>query len=196
MIKVGITGGIGSGKSLACEIFSRLGVSVYNADCRAKWLMNNNTLLKQKLITRWGNQVYKNDQLDRSYLAGIIFEDKNAVEYVNSLVHPAVKIDFRDWCSLHLDDDYVIEEAALLFESNSYLDMDIMVTVFSNEKVRIDRVCKRDHVTKEQVIQRMNNQLPDEEKIKRSEFVIYNSNEQSMLEQVIKLHHTLISRKK
>ena len=194
MIKVGITGGIGSGKSMACEIFSRLGVPVYNADSRAKWLMNNNIPLKQQLIAHWGNQVYKNNQLDRSFLAGIIFEDKTAIEFINSLVHPAVRIDFQKWCSLFVDKAYVIQEAALLFESNACKDIDIMVAVFSPENIRIDRVCKRDHVSKEQVIQRMNNQLSDEDKVKRSEFVIYNNEEQSMLEQVVKLHQILISR--
>ena len=196
MIKVGITGGIGSGKSIACEVFSRIGVPVYNADNRAKWLMNNNITLKQQLIARWGNQVYKNNQLDRSFLAGIIFEDKDAIEFVNSLVHPAVRNDFQEWCSLHPDEAYVIQEAALLFESNAYNDMDVMVTVFSTEKVRIDRVCKRDQVTREQVIQRMNNQLPDEEKVKRSDFVVYNNEDQSLLEQTLKLHSLLISRSK
>lgn len=194
MIKVGITGGMGSGKTIVCEIFIRLGISLYNADNKAKWLMNNNENLKQQLIERWGNRLYKNNQLDRSFLADIIFTDKKALEYVNSIVHPAVNIDFKKWCFLHTKEVYVIEESALLFESMAFSDMDVMVTVYSPENIRIERVIRRDNVPRAQVINRMNNQLSDEEKVKRSDFVIYNNEKQSLLEQVLNLHNTLISR--
>ena len=194
MIKVGITGGIGSGKTTVCEIFIRLGISLYNSDSKAKWLMNNNENIKQQLIERWGSQLYKNNQLDRSFLAEIIFADKKALEYVNSIVHPAVNTDFKKWSILHTKEVYVIEESALLFESKAYSDMDVTVTVYSPENIRIERVIKRDNVSREQVINRINNQLSDQEKVKRSEFVIYNNEKQSLLEQVLNLHNELISR--
>ncbi len=194
MIKVGITGGIGSGKTIVCEIFIRLGISLYNADNKAKWLMNNNENIKQQLTERWGNQLYKNNQLDRSFLAGIIFADKKAIEYVNAIVHPAVNNDFKKWSILHSREVYVIEESALLFESNACSDMDVMVTVYSPENIRIERVIKRDNISRAQVINRMNNQLSDQEKVKRSEFVIYNNEKQSLLEQVLNLHNELTSR--
>lgn len=194
MTKVGITGGIGSGKSIVCEIFNRLGISIYNADNRAKWLMNNNVVLKQQLIARWGNQLYKNNQLDRSFLAGIIFANKEAIEFVNSVVHPAVNVDFKEWFSLHSNEAYVIKEAALLFESNTYREMDVIVTVYAPENLRIERVLKRDNISKAQVINRMNNQLSDEEKVKRSDYIIFNNEQQSLLEQVLNLHNILISK--
>lgn len=194
MTKVGITGGIGSGKSIVCEIFNRLGISIYNADNRAKWLMNNNVVLKQQLIARWGNQLYKNNQLDRSFLAGIIFANKEAIEFVNSVVHPAVNVDFKEWFSLHSNEAYVIKEAALLFESNTYREMDVIVTVYAPENLRIERVLKRDNISKPQVINRMNNQLSDEEKVKRSDYIIFNNEQQSLLEQVLNLHNILISK--
>jgi dephospho-CoA kinase len=194
MIKVGITGGIGSGKSLVCEIFLRLGISIYNADTRAKWLMNSDEKIKQILISKWGQQIYKNNQLDRSMLAGIIFDNKEAIDLVNSIVHPAVGIDFKNWCKEHTNEIYIIKEAALLFESNADKDLDTMVTVYSKKNIRIERVIKRDKITREQVISRINNQLPDEEKVKRSEFVIVNNEEQSVLMQVLNLHNTIITR--
>ena len=194
MIKVGITGGIGSGKSIVSEIFVRLGISIYNADTRAKWLMNTNDNLKQQFVARWGNQLNKNNQLDRSYLAGIIFDNKEAINFVNSLVHPAVRTDFQNWCQSHSEESYVMEEAALLFESHANEEMDIMITVYSDENIRINRVIKRDKLTKEQVISRMNNQLSDEEKVKRSEYIIYNNETKSILEQALNLHKILISR--
>ena len=188
MIKVGITGGIGSGKSVICEAFNKLGVNIYDADIRAKALINENIQIRKKLVTRFGRSLYKNDQLDRSMLAGIIFDDKIALEFVNSIIHPAVGDDFRVWCKQHEHEPYIIEEAALLFESGAYKEMNKMVTVYAPEALRINRVLLRDKVTQEQVKSRMNNQLPDEEKMQRSDFVIYNDEKHSVLEQVLKLH--------
>ncbi len=194
MIKVGITGGIGSGKSIVCEMLTHLGISVYNADIRAKWLMNNNLTLKQALSNRWGEKLYINNQLDKQYLAEIIFNDKKALEYVNSVVHPAVNTDFDDWCKLHYTNLYVIKEAALLFESNAYKLMDVMVTVFAPENLRIERVVNRDNISIDQIMNRINNQLPESDKVKRSDYVIYNNEQQSVIEQVNKLHSILITR--
>lgn len=191
MIKVGVTGGIGSGKSIVCEIFARLGVRIYNADERAKALINNDVRIRQKLIEKFGPEVYKNDQLNRPVLANIIFSDKAAIEFVNSIVHPAVADDFDAWCATLGQESYVIEEAALLFESGAYKRMDKMITVFALSDIRLKRVMLRDKVSEEQVLTRMNNQLSDEEKIKLSDFVIDNNEKISILTQVLRLHNLL-----
>jgi dephospho-CoA kinase len=193
MIKVGITGGIGSGKSLVCDIFRKLGVPVYVADDRAKMLMNSDAHIKNQLIERFGASVYKNGTLDRAKLAGIIFEDKEAIGFVNALVHPAVGADFLAWCNARNDQKYVIEEAALLFESGGYKQLDTIITVLAPENMRIERVIHRDGATPEQVKNRMTNQMSDEEKATRSDMVIYNDEKHSLLEQVLNLHYSFIS---
>ena len=123
-----------------------------------------------------------------------VFENKQAIGFVNSLIHPAVEADFIAWSRQYQSEPYVIEEAALHFESGAYKNMNIMITVFAPAEIRLKRVIQRDSATREQVEARMNNQLPDEEKIKRSDFVIYNDNKQSIMEQVFKIHNNLISR--
>jgi dephospho-CoA kinase len=188
MIKVGITGGIGSGKSVVCEIFRKLRVSIYNADNRAKIITNEDTVIKNKLISKFGSDIIKNNQLDRVLLAEKIFKDKAALEYVNSIIHPAVRIDFQNWCKQHATEPYVMEEAALLFESGNDKEMNKMVTVYAPEALRIKRVSLRDGLTTDQIKNRINNQWPDEEKLKKSNFVIYNDEKQSVVEQVLKLH--------
>jgi dephospho-CoA kinase len=193
MIRIGVTGGIGSGKSLVCDIFRKLGVPVYNADERARWLMNEASEIKKILVARFGPSIYKNDQLDRRVLAEMIFNDKKAIEFVNGIVHPAVGHDFEVWCSRYHSSPLVAEEAALLFESGSYKKLDKLVTVFAPEEIRIKRVMKRDHTTFDHVKSRMNNQWSDEEKIKLSDFIIYNDEKSSVLEQVLNLYQQLIN---
>jgi dephospho-CoA kinase len=193
MIKIGITGGIGSGKSIVCEIFEKLNVSVYNADFKAKILTNEDIQIRKKLISRFGNSLFKNNQLDRKKLADIIFTDEEELEFVTSIIHPAVKADFEKWCKQHATEPYIIEEAALLFESGNYKYMDKMVTVYAPEALRLKRVMLRDKMTPEQVKNRMKNQLTDEEKMKRSDFLIYNDDKNSVLEQVLKLHNIFLT---
>lgn len=193
MIKVGITGGIGSGKSLVCDIFRKLGAPVYVADDRAKMLMNSDAHIKNHLIEKFGETIYKNGALDRAKLAGIIFEDKDAIGFVNALVHPAVGADFLAWCNARNDQKYVIEEAALLFESGGYKQLDTVITILAPENIRMERVMKRDDATLEQVKSRMANQMTDAEKAKRSNVVIYNDEKHSLLEQVLNLHYSFIS---
>ena len=193
MIKVGVTGGIGSGKSLVCEIFRKLGVNVYVADDRAKILINTDLQIKEKFTSRFGSSIYKNDQLDRGMLAGIIFDDRTALEFVNSLVHPAVTNDFYLWSARYEAEPYIVEEAALLYESGSYKGMDQMVTVYAPLDLRVTRAMMRDKSSADLVKQRMNNQLSDEEKLKLSDFVIYNDEKHSVLEQVLNLHNLFLS---
>lgn len=195
MIKVGITGGIGSGKSIVCEVFRQLGIHVYIADTMARALMNTDPKLMQALTLRFGKSLYKNGQLNRELLAGIVFENKEAIRFVNSIVHPAVAQDFEVWSHQFTNEPYIIEEAALLFESGAYKMMDKMITVYSPADIRVKRVMERDNATLFQVKQRMENQISDEEKVKRSDFIIANDSRHSILEQVLNLHHIFLSSK-
>ncbi|HEY4788006.1 MAG TPA: dephospho-CoA kinase [Bacteroidales bacterium] len=196
MIKVGITGGIGSGKSTVCDVFRKLGIYVYVADERAKVLMNTDFQVKEKLISRFGQSIYSDNQLDRKLFAGVIFKDIKALEFVNSVVHPAVAIDFQKWSDEHKGEPYVLEEAALLFESGANKTMDKMITVYAPVDLRIKRAILRDGSTAALIKQRMDNQVADEEKVKYSDFVIYNDEKQSVIEQVMKLHNIFLSSNK
>lgn len=191
MIKVGITGGIGSGKSIVCEIFSRLGVPVYNADIRAKYLMQNSVKIRQQLLRKFGPEVFKHNQLNRKFLADIIFHDQVALSFVNSVVHPEVASDFEQWSAKHKTVSYTIEEAALLFESGAFQKMDRIILVYAPLSLRLKRVMNRDKATREQVISRMENQMPEEEKISHSQYIIQNDEKNSVLEQVLRFHSLL-----
>lgn len=191
MIKAGITGGIGSGKSLVCSIFSKLGVPIYSADIRARVLMNENKDIKTKLIEYFGVKVYINSQIDRVYLANIIFNNTKAVDFVNNLVHPVVRYDFDQWCLQFKQNHYIIQEAALLFETGGYKTMDVIITVTAPEIMRVPRVQNRDGLTSEQVYSRIKNQMNDNDKINRSDFVIYNDERHSVLEQVLSIDRQL-----
>jgi dephospho-CoA kinase len=195
MIKVGITGGIGSGKSIISQVFSKLGVPVYNADLSAGILMNNDPEIINGLITKFGNNIYINSLLDRKKLAEIIFTDKEALKYVNGLVHPAVGKDSEKWFLCHKHNPYVIKEAALFFESGTYKEIDLMITVIAPLNLRYKRVIERDKVTMDQVKKRMESQLSDDEKIIKSDFVIINDEIRSVLEQVLFLHQHICNDK-
>jgi dephospho-CoA kinase len=195
MVKVGITGGIGSGKSLVCKIFSLLGVPVYYSDERAKYILNNNTEVIKKLTAKFGENLYTNGELNRAFLANIIFNNKEAINFVNSIVHPAVGIDFADWTETLHASLYCMEEAALLFESGSFKQFDLIITVVSPEQMRIKRVMERDKVQKDDVISRMRNQWNDEKKIELSDFVINNGITNSLMEQVLEIHNKILTGK-
>ena len=195
MIKVGVTGGIGSGKSMVCQVFANLGIPVYNADVRAKQLMNENTGIKEQLISKFGSMIYKLGRLDRALLASIIFSDKESLEFVNHLVHPVVGQDSEKWFLLHQNEIYCVKEAALFFETGTNHEMDLMVTVFAPEELRYQRVMERDGITVDQVKIRMVNQLPEDEKMMKSDFVVRNDDKNSIIEQVINIHQLIISKK-
>lgn len=189
MLKIGITGGIGSGKSIVCEAFKRLGVPVYYADDEAKIIVNSDKNIKEKLIKNYGLKIYKKDgEINKTKLSSIIFQDKNALKKVNSIVHPVVKQHFTEWLKNKEKYKYIIKEAALLFESNSYKDLDIIVTIYAPENIRIKRVMMRDKADEATIKKRMQSQYSDEEKIKKSDYVIYNDQNQLILPQILKLH--------
>lgn len=191
-LKVGITGGIGSGKSYVAHIFQALGVPFYNADKEAKELMNTSAAIRKELIEAFGDAVYdKNNLLDRPYLSSLVFKDSNQLARLNSIVHPVVIEHGKQWAEQQYF-AYSLKEAALLFESGSYKSLDYTVLITAPEHVRIARVMARDNATEEQVIDRINKQMPDKEKIELADFVIINDGDQPLLPQILKLHTFLI----
>lgn len=193
MLKIGITGGIGSGKTTVCHLFETLHIPVYYADDAAKWLMNNNADLIIAIKNAFGSDVYNNqNQLQRTKLASIIFSNANARKLLEGLVHPAVEQHNQQWIEQHKNAPYVLKEAALVFESGSYKHLDKVITVTAPLDLRISRVTKRDNTTAEQVKARIAAQMPDEEKIRLSDFVIYNNEQQMLIPQVMHIHEQIM----
>lgn len=191
---VGLTGGIGSGKSTVAKIFSILGIPIYYADDRAKWLMAFNEELKKQILTHFGPESYSGDgSLNRSYLAETVFGDEEKIKIINSLVHPAVKKDFEKWVALQ-SSPYVLKEAALLFETGSYKDLDKTINVSAPLKIRITRILLRDlHRNEKQVNAIIDKQMPDEEKNQMADFVIKNSDNKLLIPQVLQIHQELLN---
>lgn len=187
MLKIGITGGIGSGKSTVCRVFSALGIPVFEADQIAKELMNTSGEIGEKLVNLFGASVYLPDQtIDRKYLAGIVFNNPSLLAQLNAIVHPVVRQTFFDWCDKQKS-PYIIHEAAILFESGFYKMMDKTITVVTSENERIQRVMKRDGLTLELVKERIKNQWTDEERIKLADFVIGNNDNELIIPQIIEI---------
>jgi len=193
MIKAGITGGIGSGKSMICRIFAMLNVPGYNADAEARILTDTDPEIRKGLITLAGDHLFQGKSLNRSLLAEYIFQDKSLLEKVNKLIHPRVAAHFADWCSKNADHPYIIQESAILFESGFYRLFDKIVTVSAPENLRIRRVVMRKGMTPEKIKVIIQNQMPEEEKIRRSDYTIINDGKMPVLPQVLKLHQLFIS---
>ncbi|MBS4065124.1 MAG: dephospho-CoA kinase [Chitinophagaceae bacterium] len=190
MLKVGLTGGIGSGKSTVAKVFEVLGVPVYYADDAAKRLMNEDEQLKQQLIHHFGEATYSNGVLNRAHLSSLVFQNKEQLELLNSLVHPATIADATQWFSRQ-STPYVIKEAALLFESGTAEGLDKVIGVWAPETIRIKRVMDRDKVTAEEVKRRMNNQIDETIKMRLCDFIIQNNEQQLITTQVLELHGQL-----
>lgn len=194
MKKIGITGGIGSGKTTVCEIFKLLGVPVFHADAEAKKLQDNNLIIREQLINLFGKTIYSHDgKLVRKKLAELIFNDSTALANVNSIIHPAVRLSFQRWTDQHGDSSYVLYEAAVLLESGYSSDFDRNILVLADEKVRIERVIRRDHISEVLVRQRINNQMPDDQKIKMVDYLIENNNKKLLFPQILELNKLIIS---
>lgn len=184
-LKIGITGGIGSGKSTVCKVFSLLGIPVFEADKVAKQLLNSHPEIKKELIHLYGSEIYTaNNGVDRKKLAEIIFNNDIQLAKINGLVHPVVRNEFQNWFKLQ-QSPYVIHEAAILFESGFYKLMDFTILVSAPEKQRIERVMKREGISKEQVKSRMGKQWTDEEKRKLASIELINDNLNLLLPQII-----------
>ncbi|MGI4739022.1 MAG: dephospho-CoA kinase [Janthinobacterium lividum] len=194
MLRIGITGGIGSGKSVVARVFAALGVPVYDSDSRAKWVMAHDSVLREQLQAAFGAATYDAaGQLNRPYLAQVAFNDAAQLARLNALVHPRVGADYAAWTTAQAaaGHAYCLKEAALLYESGAYKGLDAIITVFAPTGVRTARVLRRDaHRSAAEVQAIMGKQLSEEEKLARAEHVVYNDDSQLVLPQVLALNNT------
>lgn len=195
MLKLGLTGGIGSGKTLVCNILEKLGVPVYFADTAARELMAVDSELKAGIIRMFGKEAYGKDGLNRRYLAEAVFGNPERLSLLNELVHPAVRRDFTQWIEEQEEAPYVVEEAAILFESGASTLMDLSVLVYAPEELRITRVMKRDGIGREEVMKRMGHQMSEERKMELADHVLFNDGSRMLLPQVIDLHDKMLNRR-
>ncbi len=191
---VGITGGIGSGKTTVCKIMSVFSIPVYYADIRVKKLYDEDIELKKKVIKLFGASIYTNNCLNRKKVAQRVFNNKDMLQKLNRIVHPAVEKDFQKWIMNYLDATFVVKEAAILFENGGYKKMDYNVLVTAPEKIRIQRVIKRDGVSEGLVKKRISNQWVDEKKIPLADFVINCDEEHLVIPQVMDVIEEIITK--
>ncbi|MBP6025586.1 dephospho-CoA kinase [Ferruginibacter sp.] len=192
MLKIGITGGIGSGKSTMAKLFEVLGIPVYYADDAAKQLMNENEALKQQVQKEFGNEAYANGKLNRKYIADIVFANPEKLELLNSLVHPVTLQDAEEWMNKQTA-PYTIKEAALIFESGAQEQLDYVIGVYAPTPLRIQRTMQRDNISREEVMARMNKQIDETIKMRLCDFVITNDEQQMVIPQVTELHRKLLT---
>jgi len=194
-LQIGVTGGIGSGKSLVCKIFISLGVSIYDADSRAKSVMTTDGILVTQIKKEFGVLSYdEKGGLNRAYLAQTVFNTPEKLKALNDLVHPRVKIDYQQWLAHHQTEPYIIKEAALMFEAKSNQFLNKIIVVSAPEALRIKRVIQRDPQRSEQQVKDIiHNQLPEAEKLKRADYVIINDETQLVIPQVLQLHSLFMS---
>lgn len=189
MHHLGITGGIGSGKTTVCKIFETLGIPIYYADERAKYLMSHDAELIKGIIELFGKEAYLEPHvLNRAHIAKVAFNDKEKLNQLNALVHPAVARDGQTWQAAQQNVPYTLKEAALLYESGSYRSLDKIIVVTAPLEIRIQRVMARDGAKREEVEARIAKQMPEEEKVKLADFVVYNDGARALIPQVIAIH--------
>ncbi len=196
MLKIGITGGIGAGKTTVCRLFEGLKIPVYYADDRAKWLMQHDEELVNKLKTAFGEDIYNADgSLDRPKLANIVFNNPEALKKLNSLTHPEVLEDGERWQRMQKLNGaiYTLKEAALLYESGSHEYLDKIIVVAADDETRIARVMKRDNCSREQVLARIDKQMPQADKIKLADWVIYNNDNENIEVAIQKIHRQILA---
>ena len=191
-MKIGVTGGIGSGKTSVCKVFNVLGIPVFSADREAKIIMDSDEGIIDKVKKITGKDLYSTGTLDRMRLAGLIFNNKNLLKEINSVVHPVVFEHFKIWAE-SVTAPYAIMEAAILIESKASKLVDRVVTIVAPVEERIERVVRRNNLTREQVLERINNQMTDEEKIRLSDYVIYNSEHEMIIPSILKIHEEILS---
>lgn len=189
---IGLTGGIGSGKSTVAKIFETLDIPVYYADDEAKKLYITNSVMKSEIIQSFGKETYVNGQLNREYLGSQVFADKEKLQLLNSIVHPRLEAHYQNWLKGNEEKRYVLKEAAILIEMGGHQQCDKVILVSSPEDVRIQRVISRDDTTEEQVRNRMDKQMPEEEKKTYADFIIDNSGDTLLIPQVVKIHGEIL----
>lgn len=190
---IGITGGIGAGKSTVSSICKHLGFKVYNSDQRAKEIVSEDSIIKKKLISFFGNNIYKNGVLDRKFLSDKIFNDKSSLEQINSIIHPAVKKDFNSWVINNLNEKILFKESALLLESGAYKELDKIILIVSDKNLRVSRVLNRDqNRSKKEIESIIDKQIDEVDAIKYADIVIDNNHKKMLLPSVIKEIEKLI----
>ena len=189
---VGLTGGIGSGKTTVAEVFKKLdSVAVYIADVEARKIMNSSNVIRTQLLQVFGKETYKNNELNRKYLANTVFESKEKLTILNNIVHPEVKKHFLDFATRNADKAYVLYESAILFESNSSEQCDFIISVFLDKEERIKRVLDRDKTNKKEVLSRINSQWKEDKKLLSYNYIIFNYAIQDTKKSVLKIHNIL-----
>lgn len=188
---IGLTGGIGSGKSKILSVFSTYGIPCYESDRRAKWLMQKDAELKSQIKSFFGDQIYENDQFNQRKLAKLVFANKGKLEALNSLVHPRVKMDFKSFVSQQ-DTPYIIKEAAILFETGGEKDCDATILVTAPEKLRLQRILNREKISSMDIKARINNQWSDSRKIPLADYVINNIDWDKTLKKIDEIHQKLL----
>jgi len=188
---VGITGGIGSGKSTVAKMFASYGIPVYTADDEAKKLMNTSKVIKRQLTKLLGQTCYKNGEINRAYISSKIFNNQLLLQKINAIVHPRVAAHFKRWIKKQ-NAPYIIKEAAIIFENNLQAQYDVIIVVLANKETRINRVLKRDSSTVDKIKSVIKNQMSDEEKIKLSNYVIYNQDLDDTTQQVSEIHQKIL----
>lgn len=192
MILVGLTGGIGSGKSTVINYFKELGITCYQADDEAKKLMNSDKGLIKKIKNSFGDSIYINSKLDRKKLSAIVFTDKQKLELLNSIVHPYVNRNFENYCK-GLEDIYIIKEVAIIFEIGTQNKFDKIILVRAPKEDRVKRIINRDKCNRQDAINRINNQIADDDKIDQCDFIIDNINLEEISNKVLKIHNSILN---
>lgn len=189
---IGLTGGIGSGKSTVLELFKILGVKTYSADESAKKLVNTDPYLINLIKSSFGENIYDKGQLNSKKLSKIVFEDTEKLKLLNSIIHPAVAKDFKLFLNSN-NEDYIVKEAAIIFETKSENNYDKIIFIQSPLEIRIERVINRDNISREEVMKRINNQLDENLIIDKCDYVISNENKEDLEDKVLSIHHDLIA---
>ncbi|GAB4260615.1 MAG: dephospho-CoA kinase [Vicingaceae bacterium] len=189
----GLTGGIGAGKSTVSKIFNLLNVPVFNADETAKAIVNSNTEVKNEIIKTFGKEAFKKNVYNTAFIAGKVFSNPQLLSVLNQIIHPKVAEAFESWKKENREQKILLKEAAILIETGGYKSLDGVIMVTAPKELRIKRVIQRSKLSENEILERMNKQLPDEEKLNHADFVIYNDEKQLLIPQVLKIYKKIIS---
>jgi len=190
---IGLTGGIGSGKSSVLEIFKKIGISTYNADESAKELISSDKKIIYSIKQLFGEDIYNENELNSKLVSKIVFNDKEKLNFLNSIIHPAVALDFNKFCLKHRNESYIVKEAAIIFETKTENLFNKIIYVKTPEEIRIDRVMQRDNLSRDDVLNRIQNQINETSIIDKCDFVIENINYNELEQKVLEIHNTLIN---